>query len=147
MSWVLLTASFPEVGVRRALVFRRRGRDQRSADENITPHHIPEERLTRIIDRIVCKIDKIDLVIVILSDLGEHGHQDSRCTIDMICRLVILVHSEGSQDHRPESSCAMKDPLDVGLKIGSVYFVIRNHVNNEIQARVALAIVRAHRFR
>jgi hypothetical protein len=61
---------------------------------NITLHHIPEERLTRITDRIVCKIDKIDLVIVILSDLGEHGHQESRRTIDMICRLVIMVHSE-----------------------------------------------------
>lgn len=60
----------------------------RPADENITPHHIPEQRLTRITDRIVCKTSKIDLVIVILSDLKEHGHQESKRTIDWFADLL-----------------------------------------------------------
>jgi hypothetical protein len=64
MSWVLLAASFPGVGVR-----WERDQHLHVPLMNITLHHIPEERLTRITDRIVCKINKIDLVIVILSNL------------------------------------------------------------------------------
>ncbi|KAG2738167.1 hypothetical protein P692DRAFT_20760390, partial [Suillus brevipes Sb2] len=87
--------NFLGVGVRQASVFRRRW-DHRVhiLPTNANPHHILEGWLAPITDRIMCKTDKIDLVIIILSGLREHGHQESRRTIDIFYSLSILVYSE-----------------------------------------------------
>jgi len=46
--------------------------------------------LARMIEKIICEID---LVIVVLSDLGEYGHMEPRRTIDIVCRFFVYSKS------------------------------------------------------
>jgi hypothetical protein len=55
-----------------------------------TRQHILGRWLAGMVEKVICEID---LVIVVLSELGEYGHQESRRTTDMICRFFVYSKS------------------------------------------------------